>query len=120
MADCSKTVEFIRELVRLCQNNDCPDGCPMQVKGAPCIGSPHLGLCEDAIAIVQKWSDEHPAETWRSKLRKQLPNAVHEVMWTLCPDRYFGDAAPGIAHGCTRGGNWECFQCWDGEYKEAT
>ena len=72
---------------------------------------------EDAIAIVQKWSDEHPAQTWEGKLRELLPNMnIKSVVECLCPHELFGSAAPTPSENCTV----PCAECWDSEYKEAT
>lgn len=79
---------------------------------------------EDVIAIVQKWSDEHPVMTWAGKLRELLPNANLVALSDLaaqtrgiriCPSDVFGAEAPCWRSGC----NWECAECWNGEYKEA-
>ena len=56
--DCTKTLDFVHEFMRLHDEQDsCCSECPMD--GNNCLYS---GLCvnEKSIAILQKWSDEHP------------------------------------------------------------
>lgn len=76
---------------------------------------------EDAIPVVQKWSDEHPAMnpvmTWKGKLREMLPNApIHEIIHDYCPYQIFGEHAIGN-HRSSCADN--CTECWNSEYKEA-
>lgn len=127
MSDCSKTVEFLRELTRMCGSFEfCLLGCPLRTEdsGGPRCGFSPDGSNDNTIAIVQKWSDEHPEMTWAGKLRKLLPNANVAALSDLaaqtrgihlCPSDVFGESAPNWRNGC----NWECAECWNGEYKEA-
>lgn len=64
---------------------------------------------EKAIAIVQKWSDEHPQRTYLSEFLKNYPNAPLE-----------DDGAPEIClsslgltnyNGCKNG--ITCLECWN-------
>lgn len=120
MADCTKTVEFIRELVRLCDSNSLCSGCPLHNEQESCEGTPSEYLSEDAISIVQKWSDEHPVMTWAGKLRELLPHApIGQIMDEYCPYQIFGDHAP-YKEDCEAEGPANCLDCWSGEYKEAT
>lgn len=116
MADCSKTVDFIRELSRLCRYYDgCSNGCPLWENQAECMGSPPHGMNEKTISIVQRWSDEHPVMTWIGKLKELLPNAkIEYVINTLCPREIFGAIAQDADTTC----NYSCGECWAGEYKE--
>lgn len=52
--DCTKTLDFSHEYDRLCHSFDC-DECPMHTRCADASE-----ITEEHIAIVQKWSDEHP------------------------------------------------------------
>lgn len=116
MADCTKTAEFLREWDRMCSALKCAD-CP-----AGSTNNGHACLCEilrnkyseDAIAIVQKWSDEHPALTWEGKLKELLPNGpIAQLTDEYCPFHLFGDHAP-----CRDSCKTSCVECWNGEYKE--
>lgn len=118
MADCSKTAEFVREMVRMCQSFEvCGDGCQLykaETQALRC--APNEYLDEGAIAIVQKWSDEHPVMTWESKLKELLPNVdMGKIIGTCCPYNLLGGKAPNME---TCRSALECIYCWNGEYKE--
>lgn len=121
MADCAKTVDFLREWYRMCGALACAD-CPAnsQSNGHDC-SCPTLKIKypEDAIAIVQKWSDEHPVITWESKLKELLPNVdISKIIGTCCPYNLLGGEAPNMET-CRSSGKYEdCVNCWQGEYKE--
>lgn len=119
MADCTKTVEFIREWKRMCLSNqkckDCDAFLPIDGICRFNIKECNPELLEATARIVQKWSDEHPEMTWAGKLRELIPGADIETIIDLtCPKHYFGDRAPL----CTTDAI-ECEDCWNGEYKEA-
>lgn len=120
MADCTKTVDFLREWGRMCDmQGDCI-GCPMSAKH-----NRHNEVCSamvrnyprDAIAIVQTWSDGHPVMTWEGKLRELLPGAKEEALETIkhsfCQRDIFGFGGDG---NCTQAE--QCKACCNGEYKE--
>lgn len=58
--------KFIKESVRMCSSHNCCDGCPAE--DIWCIAD-EASLAEDDaalknyIAIVEKWSNEHPPKT---------------------------------------------------------
>ena len=114
MADCTKTAEFIREWNRMCREHDRCGECPFW--GVVCTEEAAVTeVPEDVIAIVQKWSDEHPVMTWKGKLLELLPN--HGLAGLcVCPKAFFGDHAPGLD---TCRNDTTCVECWQGEYKEA-
>lgn len=121
MADCTKTAEFLREWGRMCIGTDCIF-CPMdemaQGGGFVCRTSVQIHP-DDAIAIVQKWSDEHPVMTWMSKLVEKFPNAEKISMITgACPGWVFGTGPNMHRTGCDGRRERRCEECWNGEYKE--
>ena len=74
--DCSVTVNFLKEIDRLCCTNryDC-DVCPLfECKN----GEKHICECiydtPEIVEIVQKWSDEHPVKTRLDDLLEKYPN----------------------------------------------
>lgn len=83
MIDCSKTENYLAEKQRMTKRTG--DGvCHIKCVDCP-LGTMNNGidvLCTDfetlypkqAIAIVQKWSDEHPQKTYLSKLLEHFPN----------------------------------------------
>lgn len=58
MADCSKTLDFIKELHRMCHSSEFCSGCPLGGIDCDCrdIYKNHTRI----VKIVQKWSDENP------------------------------------------------------------
>lgn len=83
MIDCSKTENYFAEKQRMtkkpkykvCQL-DCND-CPLDIKnngtGVSCE-SFEMHYPEQAIEVVQKWSDKHPSKTYLTELLKIFPN----------------------------------------------
>ena len=121
MADCKKTVDFLREWQRMCNTHLSCEKCHMaQINigesAYTCRGF-ILEKVDDAIAIVQKWSDEHPVMTWEGKLREMLPGAKEEALETIkhsfCQSDIFGFGGDG---NCTKAEQSKA--CWNGEYKE--
>lgn len=83
-------VKFLKEWKRMCDlsEDDCRN-CSMGKKG-------NNGICinvmryepEEAVAIVEKWSTDHPAKTNQSEFLKLHPNAdIREGILNLCPRR---------------------------------
>lgn len=96
MADCSKTLEYVKELDRMCKyylnldrmfkyylNTDSKcNKCPL--KGLGC--SDLTSITQNHIAEVQKWSDCHPVKTRQSEFLKMYPNAGLELDFiAICP-----------------------------------
>ena len=91
MADCSNTEVFFAEWARMCEmsNEDCK--CKFISRGIT-AGCP---FCEDnvrkqiqeAIKIIQQWSDEHQRKTKQSEFLKLFPNARLDVkgIIAICP-----------------------------------
>lgn len=83
MIDCSKTENYLAEKKRMtkitntgvceikCKN--CPLSQKNNGKGRLCVDY-ELHYPEKAIAIMQKWSDEHPQKTFLTELLKIFPN----------------------------------------------
>lgn len=83
MIDCSKTENYFKEKVRMTKKKNgstcgisCTD-CPLYSfrngKICSCSTLQHLHPTE-AIAIVQKWSDEHPQKTYKDDFYEKFPN----------------------------------------------
>lgn len=85
MIDCSKTMNYFIEKLRMTKQQkdgvcklDCSD-CPLSSlnNGTGFLCSHfETGYPEKAIAIVQKWSDEHPQKTYLSEFLKAYPNTL--------------------------------------------
>lgn len=84
MIDCSKTMNYFIEKSRMIKQQkdgvcklDCSD-CPLSISNnGTDISCSHFetGYPEEAIGIVQKWSNEHPQKTYLSEFLKHYPNA---------------------------------------------
>ncbi len=88
MIDCSKTENYFTERQRMTKRHKLNIG--IYVCELNCVYCPLSGVnngtnfsCTDferlypekAIAIMQKWSDEHPQKTYLSEFLKNYPNA---------------------------------------------
>lgn len=97
MIDCSKTMNYFIEKSRMIKQQkdgvcklDCSD-CPLSNSnngtGISCSYF-ETGYPEEAIAIMQKWSDEHPPKTYLSELLEHFPNVpltVTGIPEDICP-----------------------------------
>lgn len=97
MIDCSKTENYFAEKQRMTKQQkdgvcklDCSD-CPLSSSNnGTGISCSHFetGYPEEAIAIMQKWSDEHPQKTYLSELLEHFPNVpltTTEIPEDICP-----------------------------------
>lgn len=76
-------VEFVKERNRMCKSfgRDCCD-CPAD-KDVCCDA---FEWQEELVAIVEKWSAEHPCKTRQSEFLKQYPNAkLIDGILAFCP-----------------------------------
>lgn len=71
---------------------------------------------EQAVAIVEQWSKEHPVKTYLSVLLEKFPNAIldeDDGTPLACPKSIFGINAKFERCALNR-----CKECWNREYKE--
>lgn len=127
MIDCSRTENYLVEKQRMTKKHkpnagayicelDCLD-CPLSHSnngiGETCFGLETL-YPEKVIAIVQKWSDEHPQKTYLSEFLKNYPNAPLFPDGTpdICPEKL------GLTDikTCRVGG---CVECWNQPIEES-
>jgi hypothetical protein len=118
MIDCSRTENYFAERQRMtklqkdgiCKLSctDCPLSSFNNDTGVQCSIFEML-YPEKAIAIVQKWSDEHPQKTYLSELLERFPNISLDNDGTpnFCPYRL------GLMSidDCRNDGN--CVMCWN-------
>ncbi|MDO4830999.1 MAG: hypothetical protein Q4A46_05945 [Clostridia bacterium] len=120
MIDCTETKNYFAEKRRMTKERsgayyicklDCAD-CPLSTKNngtsATCTDLEIL-YPEKAIAIVQKWSDEHSQKTYLSEFLKIFPNSSLDNDGTpfFCPYR-LGFMS---IDDCRNDGN--CIKCWN-------
>ena len=72
-------VKFLKELERMCDGFDVNcDGCPIydirKAKGDSCLKNLKR-MPEECVAIVEKWSAEHPVKTRLMDFLEKHPNA---------------------------------------------
>ncbi len=122
MADCCKTVDFIKEQVRMCNSySNCRDGCPFARKH-----NGHRARCgsfvnthtDEAIQILQKWSDEHPEQkpkTYADVFFEKFPKALRDGNDPgICIEFVFGNKPHEIS--CDDPSS--CHRCWNEPYTE--
>lgn len=124
MIDCTKTESYFTEKRRMigqqkdgiCQL-DCID-CPLSIEnngtGIECSVFETL-YPEKAIAIVQKWSDEHPQNTCLSEFLKNHPNVMlnDDGTPTFCPY----ELSLISVDNCRNDG--DCVKCWNQPIEES-
>lgn len=121
MIDCSRTENYLAEKQRMTKKHkpnageyicelDCLD-CPLSHSnngiGETCFGLETL-YPEKVIAIVQKWSDEHPQKTFVTEFLKNYPHAVVNgdgIPNSVCPY----DLGLMNKHDCRK----TCIECWN-------
>lgn len=124
MIDCSITENYFAERRRMTMTAkygicklDCSD-CPLSISNnGTGISCSHFetGYPEEAIAIMQKWSDEHPPKTYLSEFLKNYPNAPLGDGGTptgICP---YELGLMGVDD-CRKDGN--CVKCWNQPIEE--
>ena len=79
--DCNITENYFKEKTRLCKEYRCST-CPLN-KDMPSYAqrcfTREMKNIEEAIAIVQKWSDEHPVKTIKDDFLEKYPKARMDV-----------------------------------------
>ena len=99
-------VKYLEERKRMCgsYNNMCV-GCGFgQV---PKCNNTEDYNPEEAVAIVEKWSAEHPIKTRQSEFLKMFPNAdIRNEVIQICPKKVDQNSVTGEE--CGRSG---CFEC---------
>lgn len=109
--DCKITENFLKEWDRMCEFPSC-NTCPLRElrQHSECLGCRKRvsDVPVEAIAIVQKWSDEHPVKTIRDDFLEKHPNAPKAATGTpvACAWRvgYLDE------DGCLSG---RCTECWN-------
>lgn len=121
MIDCSRTENYFAEKQRMTKKHKLNHGgyaCKLNCADCPLshLNNGSTMLCSDfetiyperAVAIVQKWSDEHPPKTYLSELLKIFPNIPlgdDGTPTSFCPF----ELGVTMNEKC----NNECVKCWN-------
>ncbi len=129
MIDCSKTENYFAEKQRMTKKRklyagiykcelDCSD-CPLSSLNNDATDKMTCGefetLCpEQAIEVVQRWSDEHPGKTYLTEFLSHYPNAEVNgdgIPSGICPYEL------GVTdnHDCRK----TCIECWNQPIEES-
>ena len=123
--DCSKTINFLSELKRLCDSRDgCvanaanKEDCPMFGVCDVCSGLLCAEDVKTAIEIVQKWSDEHQKKTYAQDFFEKFPKAQSDLDGApsfVCRKEIYGSPCPEFED-CGYTGT--CENCWNEPMEE--
>ncbi len=117
MIDCTKTTNYFNEKLRITKRkkngvceikcNDCPLNITNNGIGIPCSDFETI-YPEQAIEVVQRWSDEHPGKTYLTEFLSHYPNAEVNgdgIPSGICPYEL------GVTdnHDCRK----TCIECWN-------
>lgn len=107
--DCSKIENYLRELSRMCDHEGCEDCLIDELGYGSCIDT-QAKFTAKCIAIVQRWSDEHPPKTYAQDFFEKFPNAPtwdegHPKACLLLV--YGGEAVTGRCESIP------CSECWN-------
>lgn len=118
--DCSKTINFFAEAKRLCDSRTgCTadaankEQCPLFVFCKYPVITKGAEYAKKLIENLQKWSDEHPKETYAQDFFEKFPNAQNYagVNPVVCRKKIYG----GFKNGdCAE----PCYKCWNEPMKD--
>ncbi len=103
-------VKFLKEKSRMCESDVTCADCPIYKAGGDGFCSLWMNKHpEKAVAIVEKWSEEHPQKTILDEFIEKYPNAQisDKGVPKMCPyDLGYGDSCPDIIR-------FDCVTCWN-------
>lgn len=99
-------VKFIKEKERMCGTLSSCGGCPVIE-----MCNPSYGTAEEAVAAVEKWSEEHPVATNGQKVQELIPYTALLRSWASAIGNEPLDDSDVVKLVIPR--DW-----WDAEYKE--
>lgn len=109
-------VKFLRERERMCDGMDGCSSCKLYAKNSgydlTCDG--YVKKCpNEAVKIVEKWSEEHPQKTLKDEFLEKYPNAPINKEYgfplSICPSEL------GYKNKCTNAEKYisGCAACWN-------
>lgn len=120
--DCRETKNYLKEKRRMCETKKYCDECPFyDVEGMDCFNSSATKPInvKEAIATVQKWSDEHPRKTYARDFFEKFPEAKpdKEGVPRMCRVNCYGGSCQYSA--VAGAGPAPCKACWNEEMEAA-
>lgn len=114
MADCNVIENYLKEKARMCESYKNCDDCPFdKFHGYHICGAPEAESLHEAIAIVQKWSDDQPQKTLLEDFKEKYPNYYHyyedNIIPNICPYQ-LGYEEYGAYEDCPTN---NCKECWN-------
>lgn len=108
-------VEFLKECKRMCGEYDDCSGCQLKDMGFCFCSTREKGSSEEAVAVVEKWSKEHPRKTILMDFMEKHPKASLKTNGTpvICAG-YLGYSVSCIK----QSGFGRCYECWNAELEE--
>ena len=113
-------VKFIKEKLRMCKSNkycgDCKLSCQQNEARMDCATYID-NYPEQAVAIVEKWSQEHPQKTMLQDLLEKHPKVMLRDDGTpkfICP----GDLGYCEGRYCNEINELDCIACWNRPLEE--
>lgn len=110
-------VEYLKQKKRMTQ--ECTVGCEKCLLGfnrtRQACTKFQYDHPKDAVAIVEKWAEEHPPKTYMSVFLEKFPNAnMNAMVANACVEKIFGEGT-GKPH-CKA--FVDCEECWNREVEE--
>lgn len=85
--DCSKTEEFLKEWKKMCIKGEANCGIRKRIDSCLDCQDYACNNPQEAINIIQQWSDEHQRKTRQSEFLKLFPNArLESGVLEICPN----------------------------------
>ena len=107
-------VRFLKEKKRMCDSfDDYCTGCGIREKNLKMYCSTYIKKYpEQAVAIVEKWAEEHPQETRLTEFLEHYPNALMKDDGT--PEVCVNELGLKRDDGCIS----NCIKCWNRPLEE--
>jgi hypothetical protein len=101
-------VKYLKERSRMCKSFEDCSNCPFRRSGKTDFCSRLVGDgFEQAVAIVEKWSKEHPQKTMLQDFLEKYPNAPREGSGEphICPSHLGYEEYDDC--------EYSCIECWN-------
>lgn len=105
-------ITFIKEFNRMCEETKYCDRCGFHGHCLLNTEKKEVVSAEETLAVVERWSKEHPRKTFLSDLLEKYPNVKMDGGFpTICPYALGYESK-------FRCGQVKCDECWNQELEE--